>query len=350
MRAVLDSEPANPIEFAPVPHRIEYADPSRLLSLARRTGAAVLSRASIIRGSVTEVFTAFIVDNPAKWGIENVTIEPATGVTIELTGLDPTVAGGSLVGRVLKFTVAPDAPLGERSLVYHFSNNTTKRFDHVLTVSGGRVVVFAIDGLAKGSFDEAIRATGPEWDTGKGTTAFNRIFVGTPSRGRSIVKEAVTSFPPITFTRWASIFSGQPPSVTGVPGNNWMNRQPAFGGAFDQGLGQGDAGRTSKIFFSEDAYNRHHPVPFIYDTLRERGMRSIVINQQAGLGQSTRGMGLSENGPDGLRWPRSMVADALQFQVPRARWPARVPRRRRWMRAPRRWRSPRSSGSTASSS
>ena len=177
-------------------------------------------------------------------------------------------------------------------------------------------MLFAIDGLAKAEFDEAITANGPEWDTGKGTTAFKQIFAETPNRGRSIVKEAVTTFPPITFTRWASIFSGQPPAVTGVPGNNWMNRQaPPFGGAFDQGLGQGEAGRTFDIFFMPDAYNRHYPVPFIYDTLRERGMRSIVINQQAGLGQSTPAVGLLEDGPDGLRWTRSMAADGLQVQV-----------------------------------
>jgi predicted AlkP superfamily pyrophosphatase or phosphodiesterase len=313
VRAAVDPEPADPIELAPVPHRIEYEDVVHALRLKRHTGSAMLSRVSIMRGSVTDVFSTFIVDSFAQWGIENITIEPATGVTIERTALVPIPVGGWQIKQGLKFTVAADAPLGERSLVYHFSNNTTKRFDNVISVSGGRVVVFAIDGLAKAQFDEAIRATGPEWDTGKGTTAFNRIFVGTPTRGRSIIKEAVTSFPPITFTRWASIFSGQPPAVTGVPGNNWMNRQVATGGAFDQGLGQNERDRTLDIFFSEDAYNRHHPVPFIYDTLRERGMRSIVINQQAGLGQSTRGMGLTENGPDGLRWPRSMLADGAEY-------------------------------------
>ena len=37
-------------------------------------------------------------------------------------------------------------------------------------------------------------------------------------------------------------------------------------------------------FWSGGAYTRFFEVPFIYDDLRDQGLRSIVIDQQAGLG------------------------------------------------------------------
>ncbi len=84
------------------------------------------------------------------------------------------------------------------------------------------------------------------------------------------------------------MFSGAPPSVTGVPANEWLNRKAIMGtdpGAVDQCLGCDDAHLGPWVATGGGAYNRHFQNPFVYDVLRAESFRSIVIKQQAGLGE-----------------------------------------------------------------
>ena len=102
-----------------------------------------------------------------------------------------------------------------------------------------------------------------------------------------------TTFAPITFSRWATVFSGASPRETRVPGQPWFNRQALIGGESNhgrpnQGLGLIEVFQAGQPFHDPGAYTRFFEVPFIYDDLRAQGLRSIVIDQQAGLGLGNR--------------------------------------------------------------
>lgn len=181
-------------------------------------------------------------------------------------------------------TVATDAPLGTRDLKVTFSDGQLRTFTGAFTVSQGRAVVFAIDGLSRSAFD---------YQVSQGGTQLNRLFGGkTKAMGQAIDKTILTTFPPITFTRWATIFSGHPPSDTQVPALQWLNRQALIDrrvdhGAPNQGLGVGFDRLAYDVMTRADAYNRHFPVKLIYEVTRDQGFRNVVILQQAGLGHDT---------------------------------------------------------------
>jgi hypothetical protein len=115
-----------------------------------------------------------------------------------------------------------------------------------------------------------------------------------PMQGARVTE--LTTFPPITFTRWATVFSGSPPKDTLVPGLNWFNRAAVIGGedtfgSTNQflglaGISASGPGTAGLVLKATSSYNRHHQVPFVYDTIGAQGLRSIVIVQQAGNGQN----------------------------------------------------------------
>ena len=85
------------------------------------------------------------------------------------------------------------------------------------------------------------------------------------------------------------MFSGFVPNETLVPGLNWFNRNAIVngkGGNPSQFLNLGDTLTAYSVLQDESSYNRFHYVPFVYDTLGQRGIRSIVVQQQAGEGQN----------------------------------------------------------------
>ncbi|MFQ5799882.1 MAG: alkaline phosphatase family protein, partial [Bacteroidota bacterium] len=109
-----------------------------------------------------------------------------------------------------------------------------------------------------------------------------------------------------------------------VRGQPWFNRQALIGGPdkhgdIDQGTGIPEEINGIATFYNPGAYNRFFEDPFIYDDLRERGFRSIVINQQAGLGQGNSPA--VDNGDD--IWERfsaktlNELRKAAEFHLPR---------------------------------
>ncbi len=86
---------------------------------------------------------------------------------------------------------------------------------------GPRVLIFALDGAGYHELMEAIRSgkaphlqalLGPEQQDGRFAHAYG-------------VPNAISILPSTTMAAWSSIFTGQPPAQTGVPGNEWFVRE-----------------------------------------------------------------------------------------------------------------------------
>lgn len=85
---------------------------------------------------------------------------------------------------------------------------------------GPRVLLFALDGVGANEFRQAVREhpsgaihalLGPE----RGEQLFEHGFA---------VPGALSILPSTTVAAWASVYTGQPPAHTGVPGNEWFAR------------------------------------------------------------------------------------------------------------------------------
>jgi hypothetical protein len=86
---------------------------------------------------------------------------------------------------------------------------------------GPRVLVFAIDGAG---YNELMRAIG----SGKATHL--QALLGAEQQNGQFthsysVPDAISILPSTTMAAWSSIFTGQPPAQTGVPGNEWFVRE-----------------------------------------------------------------------------------------------------------------------------
>lgn len=85
---------------------------------------------------------------------------------------------------------------------------------------GPRVLLFALDGVGSGEFRQAVR----EHPSG----AIHALLG--PERGEHLfehgfsVPGALSILPSTTVAAWASVYTGQPPARTGVPGNEWFAR------------------------------------------------------------------------------------------------------------------------------
>ena len=86
---------------------------------------------------------------------------------------------------------------------------------------GPRVLIFAIDGAGYNELLQAIRS-------GKASRLQTLLGAeqqdGRFSHGYS-VPNAISILPSTTVAAWSSIFTGQPPAQTGVPGNEWFVRE-----------------------------------------------------------------------------------------------------------------------------
>ncbi len=82
-------------------------------------------------------------------------------------------------------------------------------------VGGPRVLILALDGVG---YDALVRA----FDEGR----FSRLSSGMGRAAGSLpeVHPMVTVLPSITLAAWTSLFTGSPPGVTGIPGNEWFER------------------------------------------------------------------------------------------------------------------------------
>jgi Type I phosphodiesterase / nucleotide pyrophosphatase len=87
--------------------------------------------------------------------------------------------------------------------------------------SGPRVLIFALDGAGYNELMRAIRSgKAPHLQTLLGTEQQEGRF----AHGYG-VPNAISILPSTTMAAWSSIFTGQPPAQTGVPGNEWFVRE-----------------------------------------------------------------------------------------------------------------------------
>jgi hypothetical protein len=252
-----------------------------------RSGAAASRPFVAVRGTSTRLDFVYLNQPDIDVRLIDVTVTGG-GVTCTIAQQFLGNRGGSSHA-LLDVWADRNAALGARTLTFRY-RRAGRVIEHsverALLVTRGRMVVFAIDGLSTDQFDAATRSLGPP--LGRTTKpAFSTIF--DPSDTRKWVKRTeIATFPPITFTRWATVFSGRTPKETMVPSLNWFNRQALVdgtGGRVNQFIGEGDRTIARKVLFDSDSYNRHHRVPFVYDTIGENGLRSVVVMQQAGVGQ-----------------------------------------------------------------
>ena len=85
---------------------------------------------------------------------------------------------------------------------------------------GPRVLLFALDGVGANEFHQAVR---------EHASGSIHALLG-PERGEHLfehgfsVPGALSILPSTTVAAWASVYTGQPPARTGVPGNEWFAR------------------------------------------------------------------------------------------------------------------------------
>ena len=85
---------------------------------------------------------------------------------------------------------------------------------------GARVLVFALDGVGRDQFNEAVQT-----DAAKNVRQLLGVGSdGTWRNGHSI-DDAISILPSTTMAVWASVYSGAPPAETGVSGNEWFDRR-----------------------------------------------------------------------------------------------------------------------------
>ena len=223
--------------------------------------------------------------------------------------LDPRCTAVKLTCVSATVTAAPNAVEGPRDVKLTFPANQGKP-QTIQTISKGffverkRVVVLAVDGFGWDAFQQVVSDQGNQ---------IGALFAAPPMKGQSLQAEARATFTPITFGRWTTIFSGALPKDHKVPSNKFFNRSEKIAeatlgtsgaeqlfGAADQCMTCGDASQGAFVqlawwFGKKQPYNRHFQVPFIYDKLRSPQTRSVVVLQQAGLGQ---GNGAAGSGQD----------------------------------------------------
>lgn len=87
---------------------------------------------------------------------------------------------------------------------------------------GTRVLVFALDGVGHAAFLEAVRA---------GRMARTAELMGSETYDEGTFEHAYAAsgvlsvLPSSTTAAWTSIFTGEPPGETGIPGNEWFDRE-----------------------------------------------------------------------------------------------------------------------------
>ena len=266
----------------------------RSVTVQRSTGAALLNRFTGIRGATMRLVSTYLATPQVPaWLIESLSVS-GPGVTVEKESQVVANLPGNIsrIKTTFAVSVAADAPVGQRDVTYTMSNGDTKTFPEPFSVTRGRVVIFAIDGLSWDLFQTAKGNLFPALGERMTGTAFNVIYEQSEA-DQVLIGRLSTTFAPITFTRWATVFSGATPGQTRVPGQPWFNRQAIIGGTDNHGnpnqvLGLDESEGAQQPFEKDDAYNRFFEVPFIYDDLRAQGRRSIVVDQQAGLGLGNR--------------------------------------------------------------
>ncbi len=94
--------------------------------------------------------------------------------------------------------------------------------DPMRPVRGGtRVVIFGLDGVGDDEFRRALGAG----DAPNIAALFGVAAGGTRYAHGHAMPDALSILPSTTMAAWSSIFTGEPPARTGVPGNEWFVRE-----------------------------------------------------------------------------------------------------------------------------
>ncbi|HEX5633836.1 MAG TPA: alkaline phosphatase family protein, partial [Gemmatimonadales bacterium] len=136
---------------------------------------------------------------------------------------------------------------------------------------GPRVVIFALDGVGADEFRDAVRGgrapliaalLGPVTDSAAGTHAHAYA-----ARG------VLSVLPSTTIAAWTSLFTGEPPARTGVPGNEWFERQSRTFYA-PAPVTVEDKDHALEVY-SDDLMGRVIHVPTLYDLADRRAYVSF---------------------------------------------------------------------------
>jgi hypothetical protein len=281
-------------------------------------------RAAII-GTTSQVVIWVKDPQPTKVTILAEDGNPATDLAVERApqpdGSEQGPNGETLHRMRFPLRVNADAKQGWRGAKIEFPDGSSKKVDKQIFITHRRLIVLAVDGFGWDPFVN-VRDEAPNLQKLFGTNL-------DLAQGQSVLRQVLTTFTPITFGRWASLFSGALPRQIGVPSNEYMNRKGLLYGTetwgeVSQCLGCGSFAHLTYTLpgglGKEGAYNRHFQVPFIYDRLHEQApppsggpaprRHSVVFGQQAGLGQlNTKG---KEKGLDTWKpLSASLLADGV---------------------------------------
>ncbi|MFQ5792144.1 MAG: hypothetical protein ACE5JI_16865, partial [Acidobacteriota bacterium] len=173
---------ADRTELKPRLYGFALSAPSRHLVGRRPSGSAVLSKLVAIRGRRMVLTNSFITGGPQKNAVQSIAVsggDVTVGVETRQTISVPGTRGDVFEVRTT-FSVEVDAKAvpGSRDLTFRFFNGETKTFPGSFTVSRGRTVIFAIDGLSWTQFDNVVEDTQPLLDAANPArgTALNAIF------------------------------------------------------------------------------------------------------------------------------------------------------------------------------
>lgn len=130
----------------------------------------------------------------------------------------------ALLAGVLYFVLRSDAPLAE--IVDVAAEGGEKLLRETLRPAGGgpRVLLLALDGVGEDELRAALRSGGlPRLGalTGEATADPDLYAHG------YVVPNVLSVLPSTTYAAWASLYTGEPPGRTGVPGNEWFAREEA---------------------------------------------------------------------------------------------------------------------------
>jgi hypothetical protein len=312
--ALEEADPEDPNQIASRHYNVFVNAQSQGLLARRSTGSASLSKLVGIRGRRMKLIHSFITIDPLANLLDSIDIPGATVVRQEQETETLPFGEGEVFRVKTTFSVEigeKESP-GRRNITFRLTDDTTKSFRDAFVISRGRMVIFAVDGLSFAQFNNVRQDGAPELREDRPGTALNLIFgEAREAQRQAIVRDLSTTFPPITYTRWASVFSGEPPGKHLAPSIAWFNRQALIGGSQagaqpNQGLLKEDRDLVLDVHKNDKAYNRFFPVNFVYDNLRAEGFRSIVLNQQAGLGRGNR-----QVAPDDDIWRR--ITSELQI-------------------------------------
>jgi predicted AlkP superfamily pyrophosphatase or phosphodiesterase len=183
----------------------------------------------------------------------------------------------ALVGAGLAaYLVFSDAPIAEVVGLVAEGGEKTLREPMRPAAGGPCVLVIALDGVGDDELRAALR---------DGTAPNLRALVGAESGDPDLYEHAFAApgvlsiLPSTTMAAWSSVFSGEPPARTGVPGNEWFVREEM---KFYAPAPVSVTGTEQAVeIYSDDLLGRAIRVPTIYE---RAGVRAYVSLSQVHRG------------------------------------------------------------------